>query len=106
MRTRRLLWRLYFSYLFITLAALLGVGWLAAASVESFYLGRVAADLQQRAEAIASHVGDSLEFEERGPLEAAMRELDAATNTRFTVALPSGHVIADSRELATNVENL
>jgi two-component system, OmpR family, phosphate regulon sensor histidine kinase PhoR len=106
MRNRRLLWRLYLSYLVITLAALLGVGWLGATTVERFYLSQVSSDLERRAEAIAAHIHEPLQIQQRATFEAVLRELDTATNTRLTVAMPAGLVIADSRNAADSLENM
>ena len=47
MSKRRLLWQIFPSYLAITLAALLGVGWFSHYSFEDFYLTRVSEEFRR-----------------------------------------------------------
>ena len=48
-KRRRLIWRLFPSYLLITLLSLLAVSWFASNYLRNFYLDQTAVDLRTRA---------------------------------------------------------
>ena len=49
MAKKHLLWQLFPTYLFITLAVLIAAGWYASSSFRTFYLNQITEDLEARA---------------------------------------------------------
>ncbi len=95
MRGRRLLWRLYFSYILVTaitlLAALLFTSW----SLREFYYRQVTRGLEARARLVEDQLTEVLE---RSPvdLDPLCERLGEKSNTRITVVLADGLVACDS----------
>jgi two-component system phosphate regulon sensor histidine kinase PhoR len=89
MKKRRLLWQLYTSYLAITLAALIGVGWFAARSLDRFYDELVVDALERDARWLDSLVDVPLDGEHRQKVEAVCRSATEATDVRVTIILPA-----------------
>ena len=105
MRKKRLLWQLYASYLFITLAALAAVVWYASSAMHAFYSRQTLADLQARARLVERQTQPALVARDFAQLDAQAKALGRATDTRLTVVLPDGRVVADSLEAPAAMEN-
>lgn len=107
MRTRkkRLLWQLYPSYLLVTWASLAVMTWYALASVRQFYLERTADDLEARARLLEPSLLGPLLAGDFPRLDALCKELGPRADTRITVILPDGRVIADSQQPPGKMEN-
>ncbi len=103
MPKRRLLWQLYPSYLVITLAALVGVGWFAANSFERFYVGHVRDDLERQARYLESRIGQKLFGLDYDQLTAICESLGESSHSRLTVISPNGQVVFDSSRGATPI---
>jgi two-component system phosphate regulon sensor histidine kinase PhoR len=97
MKKRRLLWQLFPSYLFITLASVLAIGWLASHSLEQFYLDLVRSELIERARVVDGVLGD--DFNSQASRER-LKKLRAVEGddivTRLSLILPDGQIIADT----------
>ena len=105
MAKRRLLYQLYPSYLLITLASLVGVGWFAAQSVKQFYLDRVTADLEARAKAVDDVLGADW-TPENSDASATLKQIVAhAPGVRLSLVLPGGTVLSGSTTKPTEAEN-
>jgi two-component system phosphate regulon sensor histidine kinase PhoR len=96
MKKRRLLWQLYPSYLLITLASLLAVGWFASHSLEGFYRDLVRQGLTKEARAIENVLAPVWNLQAAAKLQRLCEAIRAATGTRVTVILPDGEVVCDS----------
>jgi two-component system phosphate regulon sensor histidine kinase PhoR len=101
----KLLWRLFFSYVFITLGGLLAVGWYTIYSLEHFLLDQVAADLEDRARMLENQVSPYLDFKEGAAIDAICKQAGSTSNTRFTVILPNGTVLGDTRETPQHMDD-
>ena len=104
MAKRRLLYQLYPSYLVITLASLVGVGWFAAHSVEQFYLNQVAGDLEARALSVREMLGPDWGPEQRDSAEALARRVAEASGIRLTI-IPAGNAPANRDAASVDAES-
>lgn len=95
---RRLLWQLYLSYLFIFLAALVAIGWIASRQMRTFYLDHLAADLEARAILVSGRIRGRSGLDNARSVDALCKKLEQEISTRITVIAPSGLVIGDSHE--------
>ncbi|MEX2188205.1 MAG: ATP-binding protein [Pirellulales bacterium] len=105
MRNRKLVWQIFPAFLIITLTALFAAGWFAARSFEDFYLTGVRSDLEVRG-SLAAHDGAAMlaagKFDE---LQKLLDYFGTKTATRYTVVLPDGKVVADTREKPSAMKN-
>ena len=101
----KLVWRLFGSYLLITVLALLAFSWFASTSMQRFYLSQTADDLQARAELLKTQVQNHLEPLAPETVDELCKSAGRLSGTRFTVILPNGTVIGDSREKPLRMDN-
>ena len=97
-RKRKLLWKLFPSYLAITVIALIIITWFSTTSFRGFYLDQIAADLEARAVLIKNQFDQSSLLSERHQIDSLCRALGNLSSTRITVIAPDGRVIGDSHE--------
>ena len=105
MRSKRLLWQIYPTYLALIVLALAALTWFDAQTLRRSYYRQTAAGLEARAVLLEHQVRGRLSRAEGPALEALCRELGARTGTRFTLILPDGTVLGDSREDPKRMEN-
>ena len=110
MRSMRLLWQLYPSYLLIILVALLAAGILASRSEESFYLQLFRDELRGRSELVAQELAaassDTSASVDRVTRARALAErIRKTTNTRVTIIEPNGRVLVDTDEDPARMAN-
>ncbi len=103
----RLLWQLYPSYLFITLLALLAVGWYITVTLKEFFIGQTAKDLEGRACLVREVFNSFLSPENTEEIKDFCRKLgeDSPSDIRITIVLPSGVVVGDTKEDPDRMEN-
>jgi len=104
MKSGRMLWRLYPSYLLITLVALVLVTWYASASFRRYYLDQAAADLEIRAQLILPMIGPGFHPDRKAVIDSLCKRLGHRSGTRFTVVALNGTVIGDTWEDPRNME--
>ena len=97
-KRRRLLWRLFPSYLLITLISLLAVSWYASEAMRQFFLDQTATDLKARAALLEKQITSFLAPLDAEAIDSICKEAGRLSATRITVILPDGIVIGDSRE--------
>lgn len=105
MASSRLFWRLYPTYLGITLAALLAVTLHATHVFKQFHLTRVKHDLVSEAFLIRAEVSRLVETGNSGSLQELCRQLGEQANRRITVVLANGTVVSDSDENPATMDN-
>ena len=105
MRRTRLLWRLYPTYLVITLLALLAITLYATHALKHFHIARVKSGLASRAYLIRDEMARLTEVGSFEEVQRLCQRLGAQAATRITVVLPSGKVIGDSRERPEQMDN-
>jgi two-component system phosphate regulon sensor histidine kinase PhoR len=93
---KRLLWQLYPSYLFITLAALAVVSVFALNSLSVFFYEEKSIDLTSRANLFKSKVEDLVLSGDHAAIDRECKKSGHESKTRLTVILPAGQVVGDS----------
>jgi len=98
MPNKSLLMRLFLPYLWITVVAVIAVGWYGSHVMRQFYLDRTAEDLEALARLCSMEMAKDLSGGESDAIKALCDRWGMTLNTRITVILPSGKVIGDSDE--------
>lgn len=106
MGRRRLLWRLYPTYLGVSLLSLLAIIWYASCCLDRFYRQQRADDLEAIAQVVARYLMDG-QYLQRGPaaVAALCRDVSTKSDVRVTVLLASGQVISDSQGTPGTMDN-
>ncbi len=105
MSKKRLIWRLFPSYLLITLTALLIVTWYASKITRQYYIQQKAADLQQIARVIENQIVHGILSSDFGSIDSLCKSLGKKSETRITVILPGGEVIGDTEKDVWKMDN-
>lgn len=106
MRKRKsLIWHLIPSYLLIILVSLGGVSWYALTSLQAFFIQRTALDLETRGRILAGQVAAHLQPFDTAAVRRICRRVGQRTDTRVTVILADGTVMADSDEAPDQMDN-
>ncbi|MGD9187856.1 MAG: PAS domain S-box protein, partial [Desulfobacteraceae bacterium] len=104
-KRKKLVWRLFPSYLLITLLSLIAVSWYATSSLKKFYTEQTATDLKARAHLLEQQIGQYLEPINPEKVDAFCKDTGKLASNRITVILPSGVVIGDTREEPRHMDN-
>jgi two-component system phosphate regulon sensor histidine kinase PhoR len=104
-KKKKLLWQLFYSYLFITLLCLIAVTWYASSSARSFFLRNMESDLKERSIILGKQLRDHLDPVDMREIDRICKDLGYSVSTRFTVILPSGIVVGDSVEDPSRMDN-
>lgn len=105
MRGTRLLWRLYLTYLVITLVALLAITLHATHAVKRFHVERAKSNLASQAYLIRDEMARFTAAKHFDDVHRLCRTLGAQASTRITVILDSGKVIGHSNEQPSLMDN-
>ena len=101
----RLIYKLFPSYLLITLLSLIAVSWYALSFTRQFYLERTQVDLEVSGRLLEKQVLSLLSPLDEKLLDLLCKQAAAKTITRVTVILPDGRVVGDSEEMPANMDN-
>jgi two-component system phosphate regulon sensor histidine kinase PhoR len=104
-KPKKLVWRLFFSYVFIALGALFAAGWYFFQSLDGFLEEETAVELFARARLLEDQIAAYLDSPNSDAVDAICKQAGKASETRFTVILPSGAVIGDTWETPRNMDN-
>ncbi len=104
MQRRKLKRQLYLSYIFITILALVAVLIFASWAVRGFFFDQIKSGLESRAYLVERQVRELLESTD-GDIDAVCDYLGKRSDTRITVILPSGLVVADSERDPSTMDN-
>ncbi|MGB5987702.1 MAG: ATP-binding protein [Desulfobacterales bacterium] len=104
-KRKRLIWRLFPSYLLITLLALISVSWYATRSLGHYYLDQTATDLEARAYLLEAQIRQFMSPLDPPGVDAFCKAAGKRSATRITIILPDGKVIGDSRETPRHMDN-
>jgi len=104
-KRKRLLWRLFPSYLLITLISLLAASWYASEAMRQFFMDQIATDLKARAGLLEKQITGLLSPLRSESIDAICKEAGRLSATRITIILPDGTVIGDSRETPRLMDN-
>lgn len=105
MRRKRLLWQLFPSYLLITVAALVAGALFVAHSLTAFYEERTGEELLSRTRLVQQLVRDEIIRQDWALLDRQCKQLDQVAQSRVTVILPGGKVVADSEATPASMDN-
>jgi two-component system, OmpR family, phosphate regulon sensor histidine kinase PhoR len=105
MRRKRLLWKLYPSYVAIILLSIVAVGIYVSTTLKNFYLRKTAENLEIDARLIEREVSASFIKESRKSLDERCKTLGKAASARITLILLTGEVVGDSEEDPRTMEN-
>jgi two-component system phosphate regulon sensor histidine kinase PhoR len=105
MNQRRLLWYLFPSYLIITIIALIAATVYAYYLLSKNYIEVISNDLKGKAQIVENQVRDYLVMSSYAGLDSVFNILSEKTDTRFTLILPGGQVVADSEKDPSQMDN-
>ena len=105
MAYRRLLLQIFLSFLTITLIALFSITWYSGDLVRSFFLKETHQNLKNVANLLTEQVVSHIENKNYEQLAAIITRLGATTDTRITVILSDGLVVADSEKDPQKMDN-
>lgn len=98
MKKKKLFWQLFPSYLFIATATLITLVIASLFSFRTFYYAKTQEDLEIRAKLVGSQIQSLLQENNLISLQKKIEDLGKVSNTRFTIIVPNGTVIADSHD--------
>ncbi len=104
-KRKKLIWQIFPSFLLITLLSLLAVSWYASSSLQHFFLDQTGLDLKTRALLVEKQIVAHLVPLNAAEVDAICKDIGKQSATRFTVILPSGQVVGDSRETPSQMDN-
>lgn len=96
--TRKLIWHIYPWFLLITLLPLLAITWYTSNAGREIFLNNTRVDLLNQARIMQNSVTRHLQQNQTDEIDQLCKETGAVSATRFTVILPDGRVIGDSRK--------
>jgi len=105
MRHRRLLWRIFWPCLVVTLVSVAAVAWYASRQWGASHRRELAHALAAQARLFANQVLVPLSSGEHGQVDALCKEVGKAVGARFTVLLDDGTVVGDSEGEPAQMEN-
>jgi len=98
MKQKKLIWQIFPANLLILLLTVVSVTWFGKVSLQTFYLQEQEKDLIARAYLVRPAVREMLEAGKIQKLRKYLKTSGRESNTRVTVILPDGKVVADSNE--------
>jgi two-component system phosphate regulon sensor histidine kinase PhoR len=98
MRKRKLLWKIYPSYLIVVVLALAAMVWHTSDIVSDQYNQRLADDLKTQAVLTEKLLAGRFTPEASSEIDALLKEIGPNIPIRITVLLPSGVALGDSQE--------
>ncbi len=105
MRRHGLFWHIFPTYLVITALTVVAVSWYGSIALRSFFYEHAEGDLRARALLLEERLRGELDGRGRESLQVLAVELGRATDTRITIILPDGLVVADTDEDPAVMEN-
>ncbi len=104
-KSKKLIWQIFPPFLLITLLSLLAVSWYASSSMRHFFLDQTAVDLNARAILLEEQIITHLQPLDEPAVDSICKFMGQKSATRYTVVLPSGKVVGDSRETPQLMDN-
>ncbi|MBU4199416.1 MAG: HAMP domain-containing protein [Verrucomicrobia bacterium] len=105
MRRKKIMWRIYASFLVSAMLAFAAMAWYATQSLRWFHQDQVAAELLMHARIVTWEAAAILPETESGTADRLCKELGRLMTTRITLILPDGRVIGDSEDNPAGMEN-
>ncbi len=105
MKQRKLIWQIFPANLLILTLMVISVAWFGKASLKTFYLAELEKGLVARAYLAKPTVNELLNLDLTQKLREYSKNTGRESNTRITVILPDGKVVADSNENPDTMES-
>jgi two-component system phosphate regulon sensor histidine kinase PhoR len=105
MKKRRLIWQLFPLLWIIIILSLLAVTIFFWQTFKDFHVEQTSADLLVRANLVRSQTTNALIRGEYNRIDSLCKQLGYEIDTRITIVLPSGKVVADSQEDPGKMDN-
>lgn len=105
MRRKKIMWRIYVSFLVSVMTAFAAMAWYATQSLRWFHQDQVAAELLMQAQIVSREAAAILPETEPGTADRLCKELGRLMTTRITIILPDGRVIGDAEDNPAGMEN-
>ncbi|MCX6992045.1 MAG: ATP-binding protein [Kiritimatiellaeota bacterium] len=105
MRRKKIMWRIYVSFLLSAMTAFAAMAWYATQSLRWFHQDQVAAELLMQARIISREAAAILPETEPGTADRLCKELGRLMTTRITLILPDGRVIGDAEDNPDGMDN-
>lgn len=99
------LWRYLPWQLLLLIAALTTVGVYSSFTLRHTYMDRITQELTVRSRLVSAIVLDDLKEHRYAAIQSSLDSLGTVMSGRFTVILPDGRVVGDSRESPQKMEN-
>ncbi|MDD5676447.1 MAG: ATP-binding protein [Kiritimatiellae bacterium] len=105
MRRKKIMWRIYVSFLLSAMIAFTAMAWYATHSLKMFHQEQVAAELMVHAQIVAREAAAILPEQASGAADRLCKELGRLMTTRITLILPDGRVIGDAEDNPAGMDN-
>ncbi len=105
MRTRRVFWQLFPSFVIIVVLALLAATWYGLRAVRQGYLEDKKHDLESIARLAMSRLEDRFPHAEFSATDSLCKALGRTASVRITAILPDGRVVGDTDENPRDMDN-
>jgi len=105
MARRRLLWKLYLTYVVVILLCILGVAGYALRSLRASYRNQVAKGLEAGCGILRGQLAERFAPDRPGEIDALAKMWGRASRTRVTIISISGQVLGDSEEDPAVMDN-
>ncbi len=105
MKRRSLVWRIYPTYLLIILISILAISWLAVTTIKHVYIDRLNADLKSNLLLLEPEIVRQFDKGDISGIDRVCKSLGSRIDTRFTVILPNGKVVGDTRKDPATMDN-
>ncbi len=105
MRRKKIMWRIYVSFLASAMIAFALMAWYATQALRWFHQDQVAAELHMQAQVVAREAAALLPETEPGAADRLCKQLGRLMTTRVTIILPDGRVIGDADNNPAVMEN-
>jgi two-component system phosphate regulon sensor histidine kinase PhoR len=104
-KKKRLVWQIFPAFFLIALASLAVAIWFASNALNLFFLKQTALDLKDHLALLQHQIRPHFSQTNFQRIEQICQENGQLTETRFTVILPDGRVVGDSRENPVHMDN-
>lgn len=105
MAYRRIWWQIFLSFLIILIAAIFSITWYSANQARGLYLEKVHQNLREEAFLIAPEIKAALAERNYHSLNTSINKRLEFSDTRLTIILADGRVVADSRQNPEMMDN-
>lgn len=104
-KSKKLFWKLYPTYLLISVISVVAVSWYASGSMREYFLKQTQKYLKARGHLLEKQIEPHLLPLNASLIDSICKRAGKLTDTRFTVILINGEVVGDTQENPENMDN-